>query len=80
MPAFKDFKGIMTDMQKKGHHVGVAHETFELMTEDYPELKDYLATDATISHNPQFEAAVVKIIHGDQEKLTSEEKVRVSSF
>ncbi|GMF28035.1 unnamed protein product [Phytophthora fragariaefolia] len=80
MPALKDFKGIMTELQNKGQHIGVVHETFELMTEDYTELKDYLATDATISHNLQFEAAVVKIIRGEQEKLTSEEKVRVSSF
>ncbi|GMF51053.1 unnamed protein product [Phytophthora fragariaefolia] len=39
MPALKDLKSIMTDLQKKGQHIGVVNETFELMTEDYRELK-----------------------------------------
>jgi hypothetical protein len=51
-----------------------------MMTEDYPELKDYLATDAAISHSPEFEAAIVKIINDKQESLTEQEKARVSCF
>ncbi|RLN97235.1 hypothetical protein BBJ28_00007146 [Nothophytophthora sp. Chile5] len=80
MSALTNFKSTMTDLQRKGQHIGAVHDTFGLMTEDYPELKDYLAADAAISHNPLFESAVVKIINGEQDSLTIEEKAKVSSF
>lgn len=70
----------MTDLQKKGQHIGAVHETFGLMTKDYPELKDYLAADAAIAHNPLFESAVVKIINGEKDSLTVEEKDQVACF
>ncbi|KAL4144762.1 hypothetical protein PRNP1_013888 [Phytophthora ramorum] len=80
MPSLKNFKSIMTDLQKQGRHIGTVHEAFKMMTEDYPELKDYVAADAAISHSPEFEAATVKIINGEQDSLTDREKARVSCF
>ncbi|KAJ8538997.1 hypothetical protein ON010_g12874 [Phytophthora cinnamomi] len=68
---------IMTDLQKKGQHIGAVHYTFGLMTEDYLELKDYLAADAAIADSPLFESAVVKIINGEKASLTVEEKDQV---
>ncbi|KAH7480052.1 uncharacterized protein KRP23_6833 [Phytophthora ramorum] len=80
MPSLKNFKSVMTDLQKQGQHIGTVHDTFKMMTEDYPELKNYLAADAAISHSPEFEAATVKIINGEQDSLTDREKARVSCF
>ncbi|EGZ24087.1 hypothetical protein PHYSODRAFT_296297 [Phytophthora sojae] len=80
IPSLNDFRSIMTDLQKKGQHIGAVHETFGLMTKDYPELKDYLAADAAIAHNPLFESAVVKIINGEKDSLTVEEKDQVACF
>ncbi|ETP12045.1 hypothetical protein F441_12527 [Phytophthora nicotianae CJ01A1] len=70
----------MTDLQKQGQHIDVVHEIFQMMVEDYPELSDYLAADAEISHNPLFEKACVKIISRKQELLTYGEKAQVSHF
>ncbi|KAL4159251.1 hypothetical protein PRNP1_005015 [Phytophthora ramorum] len=80
MPSLKNFKSVMTDLQKQGQHIGTVHDTFKMMTEDYPEPKNYLAADAAISHSPEFEAATVKIINGEQDSLTDREKARVSCF
>ncbi|ETO70912.1 hypothetical protein F444_12659 [Phytophthora nicotianae P1976] len=74
LPTLENFKSIMTDLQKQGQHIDVVHEIFQMMVEDYPELSDYLAADAEISHNPLFEKACVKIISGKQELLTDGEK------
>ncbi|KAG3120910.1 hypothetical protein PI124_g853 [Phytophthora idaei] len=64
----------------KGQHIGAVHETFQLMVEDYPELGDYLAADASISDSPVFESACAKTINGQQELLTNEEKAQVHHF
>ncbi|KAJ8577291.1 hypothetical protein ON010_g1917 [Phytophthora cinnamomi] len=80
MPSLNDFRSIMTDLQRKGQHLGAVHDTFGLMMEDYPEFKDYLAADAAIPHSPLFESAVVKIINGETASLTVEEKDQVACF
>ncbi|RLN84375.1 hypothetical protein BBJ28_00027081 [Nothophytophthora sp. Chile5] len=47
---------------------------------DYPELNDYIAADANISHSPLFESAVVKILDGKKETLTDAERALVVRF
>ncbi|GMF24655.1 unnamed protein product [Phytophthora fragariaefolia] len=80
MPSLSDVRSIITDLQKKRLYIGAVHETFGLMTEDYPELKVYLAADAAIVHSPLFESAVVKIINGEMANLKVEEKDQVPCF
>ncbi|KAG3140270.1 hypothetical protein PI124_g12921 [Phytophthora idaei] len=80
LPTLENFKSVMTELQKKGQQIGAVHETFQLMVEDYPELGDHLAADASISHNPVFESASAKIINRQHELLTNEEKTQVHHF
>ncbi|KAG2830068.1 hypothetical protein PC129_g5623 [Phytophthora cactorum] len=80
LPTLENFKSVMTALQKKGQYIGAVHETFQLMVEDYPELGDYLAADASISDSPVFESACAKTINGQQELLTNEEKAQVHHF
>ncbi|POM62383.1 hypothetical protein PHPALM_28470 [Phytophthora palmivora] len=80
MPTLADFRSVMTDLQKTRQHIGDVHGIFQGLTEDYPELKDYITADANISHSPLFESAVVKILDGKKESLTSEERALVKRF
>ncbi|KAJ8546841.1 hypothetical protein ON010_g11393 [Phytophthora cinnamomi] len=80
MPTLSDFRSVMTDLQKVGQHIGDVHGIFQGMTEDYPELKDYIAADGNISHSSQFESAVVKILDSKKDSLTLEEGALVKRF
>ncbi|RLN75737.1 hypothetical protein BBJ28_00007540 [Nothophytophthora sp. Chile5] len=80
MPTLDDFKSVMTDLQKQGQHIGEVQGIFTGMIEDYPELNDYIAADANISHSPLFESAVVKILDGKKETLTDAERALVARF
>eukprot|EP00644_Phytophthora_capsici_P015594 jgi/Phyca11/551860/estExt2_Genewise1Plus.C_PHYCAscaffold_440030 len=42
LPTLENFKSIMTDLQKQGQHIGVVHETFQMMVVDYPDYASLL--------------------------------------
>ncbi|KAK1931473.1 hypothetical protein P3T76_013229 [Phytophthora citrophthora] len=80
LSSMDNFKDVTTDLQRKGEHIGSVHDMFQIMLEDYPEMKDYLAVDTAISPKPLFESAVVKIINGKHDSLTAAEKNLVKKF
>ena len=71
---FQNFESIAKHLQTKGLMLNNARFILDTVCEDYPEMCKYLAADASIVHDLPFEAAVIKIMDGNESLLTSTEK------
>lgn len=74
------FQSVTTSLQKKGLSTLTVREVFHAMLDEneYPELKTYLAADADIVNNPEFESGLNKIVGRTHLSMTENERVVTS--
>lgn len=68
------FASISHNIQEKGLLLNKARFVFDSIVADYPSMRRYLAKDAAIVQDHQFESAVVKLLNGKEEDLTDLER------
>lgn len=71
---------LRVGLQDKNVTVASARGTFDAILEDYPEMSHHLAQDASIVHDPVFEAAITKVLNDTTGDLSTREKSAINQF
>jgi hypothetical protein len=74
MGHLSNFQRITKNLQKRGMSPDMVRSVFDLVVEDYPEMREYLYHRANIVNNPDFKSGLVKILHNFFLNLTDIER------
>ncbi|RLN87599.1 hypothetical protein BBJ28_00027238 [Nothophytophthora sp. Chile5] len=77
----KDFESTSLKLQSAdGVSLLDVRDLFDALIEQYPTLSDYLAADAAIVHDEEFESACVSVLLGESDRLSARQRVLLRPF
>ncbi|KAL0224162.1 hypothetical protein P9112_003552 [Eukaryota sp. TZLM1-RC] len=78
--SYEDFNSVTKFLQGNGVSLYSARTAFNLLHEDYPGMVEHTSLTSSIVHSPTFEAAIVKILEGNEDRLSHNQRSAVVQF